>query len=178
MLETQRLILRKFVPEDGPGLYGYLSDPDVVRYEPYEPKNPEDCQQEAERRAGDEAFWAACLKESGKLIGNLYFARREFDAWEIGYVFHRAYQGKGYAFESARELITYGFKELKVRRIVAMCNPENEKSWRLMERLHMRREGHFLQDVSFRTDDQSNPVWQDTYAYGLLAGEWERTESL
>ena len=80
MLETQRLILRKFVPEDGPGLYGYLSDPEVVRYEPYEPMNPEDCQREAERRSGNEAFWAVCLKESGKLIGNLYFAGQEFDA--------------------------------------------------------------------------------------------------
>ena len=42
---------------------------------------------EAARRAGDEAFWAVCLRETGKVIGNVYLARGEFATWELGYVF-------------------------------------------------------------------------------------------
>jgi RimJ/RimL family protein N-acetyltransferase len=72
-LKTERLVLRPFLKTDGENLYRYLSDPEVVKYEPYLPFSHEEAVREAERRAGDSTFLAVCLKD-GSLIGNLYFA--------------------------------------------------------------------------------------------------------
>ena len=70
MLKTDRLVLRPFDETDAEGLYAYLSDEEVVRYEPYSVMTLEECRLEAVRRASDEAFWAVCLAD-GTLIGNL-----------------------------------------------------------------------------------------------------------
>lgn len=173
MLTTERLILRPFFAADGNDLYEYLSDPAVVEFEPYRPLSLDECHQEAERRANDGAFIAVCLKENGKLIGNIYFDKREYDAWELGFVFNAAYQGKGYAYESAKEVLRNAFSKLGIRRVVACCNPLNEKSWRLLERLGLRREGHLRQNVYFWKDENGRPMWKDTYEYGMLAEEWK-----
>ena len=95
-MTTRRLVLRRFLKSDGEGLYDYLSDPEVVKFEPYEPYTREMAEQEAARRAEDQNFWAVCLLD-GALLGNVYFAEGEFDTWELGYVFNRKYWGKGYA---------------------------------------------------------------------------------
>lgn len=170
-LHTQRLVLRPFTKEDGPGLYAYLSDPETVRFEPYEPFTREQAEEEARRRACDPAFWAVCDIE-GRLLGNLYFAPGEFDTWELGYVFNRKYWGNGYAAEAAMALLGHGFAHMGVRRVTACCNPENVRSWRLLERLGLRREGHLQKNVAFFKDGQGQPLWQDTYEYGVLREEW------
>lgn len=171
-LRTQRLVLRPFTKEDGPGLYGYLSDPETVRFEPYDPFTREQAEEAARRRACDPAFWAVCDTE-GRLLGNLYFAPGEFDTWELGYVFGRANWGQGYATEAAQALLCHGFANMGVRRVTACCNPENARSWRLLERLGLRREGHLKKNVFFFQDGQGQPLWQDTYEYGVLREEWE-----
>lgn len=174
-METERLILRRFQPEDWQDLHEYLSDEQVVKFEPYRPFTEEQSREEAERRAGDRCFLAVCLRETGKLIGNLYFAAQqpdEFMIWEIGYVFSRMYQGKGYATEAVNRLMEHIFEDLNAHRVEANCNPQNTPSWRLLERLHLRREGHFLQKVFFFTDDEGEPLWHDAYAYGMLRNEW------
>lgn len=171
-METERLIIRRFKNEDWQDLYEYLSDEEVVRFEPYEPYSLESCKKEAIARAGHPAFLAVCLKDSGKLIGNIYFEKQDYGTYEIGYVFNAQYHGKGYATESAKAVIENGIKNFNVRRIVAMCNPTNEASWRLLERLNMRREGHLLQNIWFKNDEEGQPLWVDTYEYGILATEW------
>lgn len=175
-METERLIIRRFRPEDGADLYDYLSREEVVRFEPYGVFSREEADREAARRAQDEAFWAVCKKEKGggKLIGNIYLAKQEFDTWELGYVFNSVFWGKGYAAEAAKELMDDAFRNQDAHRIVAMCNPLNDRSWRLLERLGMRREGHLRQNIWFKKDEKGRPFWQDTYEYGILAGEWEK----
>lgn len=49
-------------------------------------------------------------------------------------------------------------ENLNVRRIIAMCNPENTPSWKLMERLQMRRKGILLKNIYFKTDKNGNPI--------------------
>ena len=171
-IETERLIIRRFKEEDWKDLYEYLSDEEVVRYEPYQTFSVEEAQREAKSRAESPQFFAVCLKESNKLIGNVYFAKQEFKTWEIGYVFNRVYQGKGYATEAAKAVVQYGFETRGARRIVAMCNPLNVASWRLLERLGMRREGHLRQNIYFKKDKQGNPIWSDTYEYAILKNEY------
>jgi RimJ/RimL family protein N-acetyltransferase len=175
ILKTERLILRAFSCDDWKDLYEYLSQESVVKYEPYDIYTKDACKKEAEKRSKQDFFWAVCLKGSNKLIGNVYFKQQEpeeFLTWEIGYVFNPLYFGKGYATESCRELLRYGFQQLKARRIVAMCNPKNVPSWKLLERLNMRREGHLRKNIFFKSDKNGKPIWNDTYEYAILADEW------
>jgi len=176
MIETERLHIRRFRPEDWRDLHEYLSDPEVVLYEPYGVFSEDQCRLEAASRADNSAFWAVCLRDSGKLIGNIYLHKADFDTWELGYVFNRAFQGLGYAAESAKAVMLRAFHEWHARRIVAMCNPENQRSWTLLERLGMRREGHFRQNIYFKRDSNDNPIWQDTYQYAVLSEEWDTAD--
>ncbi|WP_058303021.1 GNAT family N-acetyltransferase [Gorillibacterium timonense] len=171
-IATNRLIIRNFKPTDWQDLFEYFSDEEVLRYEPYEVFSEKQAKEEAERRSHLDTFLAVSLQTSGKVIGNLYLAKGDFDTWELGYVFNRFYQGQGYATESAKALLDYTFTHLGARRIAAMCNPLNERSWRLLERLNMRREGHLLQNIYFKTDAEGTPIWQDTYEYAILRTEW------
>lgn len=166
-LETERLVIRYFKEEDAQDLYEYLSKEEVVRYEPYDAFTYEQAAEEAKRRADDKNFYAVALK-SGKVIGNLYFAEGDFDTWEIGYVFNSEYWGQGYATEAAKGLLDEAFTNWKVRRVIAMCNPVNTSSWKLMERLGLKREGHLRKNIFFFKDENGEPIWQDTYEYGLL----------
>jgi RimJ/RimL family protein N-acetyltransferase len=171
-LSTQRLLIRNFTKNDWKDLYEYLSDENVVRFEPYEVFTEEQCKREAIQRSKNDAFLAVCLKDTNKVVGNIYFALQDFNAWELGYVFNASYQGMGYATESAEAVIKEAFENLGARRIIAMCNPNNEPSWRLLERLGMRREGHLIKNIYFKKDAAGNPIWQSTYEYAILIDEW------
>ena len=168
---TDRLIIRKFEEKDWKDLYEYLSDKEVVKFEPYDTYSENQAKEEAIIRSNDESFYAVCLKENEKLIGNLYLGKEDFDTWELGFVFNRKYQGQGYATEGAKALLDYAFTHLGARRIIAMCNPKNDHSWKLLERLHMRREGLLLQNIYFKIDSNGDPVWLDTYQYATLKEE-------
>lgn len=170
-LNTERLIIRRFSEYDGDDLYEYFSNPRVLEFEPFKPFTKDEAYGEAKRRADDERFLAVCLK-NGKLIGNLYFSEGDFETWEVGYVFNEKYWGKGYASESLRALMQHAFSSLNVRRIIAQCDPKNIRSWELLERVGMRREGNLIQNIFFFTDEKGNPIWKDTYEYGILKSEY------
>lgn len=171
MLETQRLILRRYRDSDLQDLFEYLSDPEVVRYEPYKPKTLEEAREDLAWRVSTEEMIAVELKSTGKMIGNVYLGKRDFQALEIGYVFNRSYWGQGFAAESCRALLGRAFAQ-GVHRVFAECDPQNPASWRLLEALGFRREAHFLQNVAFWQDENGRPLWKDTYVYGLLDREW------
>lgn len=171
-METERLHIRRFIPADWPDLFEYLSQEETVQYEPYDVFSEDASKKEAERRSTHDAFWAVCLKETQKLIGNIYLFNHKYGVWELGYVFNKSYQGHGYATEAAKALIDDVFQNHNAHRVEAMCNPANHKSWKLLERLGLRREGHLLQDTCFKKDSAGLPVWTDTYIYGILASDW------
>ena len=175
-LTTSRLILRDFSSEDWQDLYAYLSDPDVVKFEPHDPFNEEQSRQEAKNRAKNKAFIAVCLKDTGKVIGNLYCEEQPFRGYEIGYVFNREYQHQGYATEAASALLNMLFQDTDAHRVFAMCDPLNKPSWQLMKRLHMRKEGHFRSSAFFHTDEKTGePIWHDCYTFAVLRDEWLKT---
>lgn len=175
-METARLKLRHFFPDDWQDLFEYLSQEEVVKFEPYDVFTLEQAKQEAISRSNNPDFWAVCLQDTGKLIGNVYLAEQAFDTWELGYVFNRTYQGKGYATEAIKVLIDDVFTTHKARRIIAMCNPLNTASWKLLERLNMRREGHLIKNIYFFKDENGLPIWQDTYEYAILKEEWQKSK--
>src|SRR5665647_3983607 len=107
-LQAERVIVRRFRADDLLDLYEYLSDADVMRYEPYAVMDLAGCQEELAYRCNNADFFAVSLKENGKVIGNLYFPEEDSATYELGYVFNAAFQHKGYASEAVTALLTYG----------------------------------------------------------------------
>jgi RimJ/RimL family protein N-acetyltransferase len=89
---------------------------------------------------------------------------------ELGWCIAPDQAGRGYAKEAVRELFRLCFQELGLRRVVAGCFVGNEPSWRLMERLGMRRESHAVRESLHRSGE-----WMDGYGYALLREEWQPT---
>lgn len=87
---------------------------------------------------------------------------------ELGWTIDPAHGGQGLATEAVAEVVRICFEELGVRRVVALCFADNEPSWRLMERIGMRREEHNVRDSLHRSGR-----WLDGYGYALLREEWQ-----
>lgn len=167
ILETKRLILRRYKKEDIQDLFEYLSDKEVVKYEPHKPLTYDEAKENLEWRISTDEMIAVELKDSHKMIGNVYLGRRDFEALEMGYVFNKNYWGHGYAAESCKALIQHAFS-IGVHRIYAECDPDNESSWRLLEALGFQREAHFRKNVYFWKDETGKAIWKNTYVYAKL----------
>ncbi len=165
--ETERLILRRYKKEDLQDLFEYLSDIEVVKYEPYKPLTFDETKENLEWRIGTDEMIAIELRDSHKMIGNVYIGKREFETLEIGYVFNRNYWGNGYAAESCKALIQQAFSN-GIHRIYAECDPRNKNSWKLLETLGFHREAHFRKNVYFWKDEKDKAIWKDTYVYAKL----------
>lgn len=165
--ETERLILRRYTERDFDDLFEYLSDAEVVKFEPYKAMTAEETRENLKWRIETDEMIAVELKENHKMIGNIYLGKRDFNSLEIGFVFNRNFWGNGYAKESCSAIIKHAFHD-GVHRIFAECDPENPNSWRLLESLGFEREAHLKQNVYFWTDAQGNPLWKDTYIYSML----------
>jgi RimJ/RimL family protein N-acetyltransferase len=119
------------------------------------------------------------LEHEGDVIGDLMVAVE--DAWaqvevadqarsvqaELGWALDPVHAGRGLATEAVRELIRLCFEDLRLRRVTANCFAENEASWRLMERVGMRRELYTVRESLHRSEG-----WLDGMGYALLADEW------
>ena len=171
MIETDFLIIRRFKVSDYKDLHEYLSEPEIYAYEPGQPISISEAEKFATERSQGTDFYAVVLKENNKMIGHLYFKQikpQEMMTWELGYIFNPSYHRKGCASEASRALVEYAFQNYNAHRIMARCDPENPASWKLLEKIGFRREGHFKQVGTFRTDEAGNPVWHDAYEYGFL----------
>lgn len=165
--ESKRLILRRYTKEDVQDLFEYLSDREVVKFEPYKPLTFDETRENLEWRISTDEMIAVELKDSHKMIGNIYMGKRDFEALEIGYVFNRNYWGNGYAAESCKILIRQAFSN-GVHRIYAECDPDNKNSWKLLEALGFLREAHFRKNVYFWRNETGKAIWKDTYVYARL----------
>lgn len=167
-IETERLILRSFEMTDFNDLYEYISDSVVTEFEPYKPMNEQETMDNLKWRCTTDEMIAVELKESEKVIGNVYLGNRDFYSKELGYVFNKHYWKKGYAKEACEAVVENAFSN-GVHRIFAELDPQNTNSWKLMERLGFAREAHFKKNVYFWTDDNNKPIWKDTYVYAKIS---------
>ena len=131
-LETERLILRPYREDDLDGFYACVSDPEVVRYEPYRPMSREEARQTLASRLDNGEFWALERKADGAYIGNLYLGQREFQSLELGYELARQYWGKGYATEAVKTVTGYLLSRFDC--CFADCFVENVASARVIEK--------------------------------------------
>lgn len=170
---TPRLVLRRLRADDGLSILRYMSDFKVTVWLPEGTLNAEQAREFAVRNSGAQAKAVGVVhKTSQVLIGHMMFhpwfgARTH----EIGWVFAHEHQGLGYATEAATSLLAYAFEILKCHRVIATCQPENKASWRVMEKLGMRREAHFRKGHQLRPGGE----WCDEYFYALLAEEYAST---
>ena len=174
-IESERLILRRFRDSDLAAFVAYRNDPEVARYQSW------DSIDELEARAliremastepgvpGDWFQFAIESKETGELLGDcaLQVDGQEPYKAELGFTLAREHQGKGFASEAASRLLDYAFASLDLHRVFALADCRNRPSWTLLDRVGMRREGHFLENVWFKGE------WCDEYLYAVLKDEW------
>ena len=166
-IETERLILRAYEPRDEQDVCEYMLQRVDAEFEAYPDFSPEKSKQEIDFRCSTDEFIAIELKRERKVIGNVYFGKRDWNARELGYVLNTRYLRQGYGTEACRAVMDAFFAQ-GLHRVYAECAPANTASWKLMEKLGMRREGHFIQNASFRKDASGKPIYWDTYVYAKL----------
>ena len=104
-IETERLVLRIFTETDYDDLYEFLSQLRDNEFEGYPGITYETGREHLKYRVNSEEFYAIVLKETGKVIGNIYYGKRDFEAREIGYIVNQNFQRKGYALEAITAVI-------------------------------------------------------------------------
>ncbi|MCQ4141793.1 GNAT family N-acetyltransferase [Chryseobacterium sp. EO14] len=156
-LETQRLILRKFEETDAERLFILDSDPEVMKYIGVPPLSDitesENVIKMIQQQYLDNGVGrlAVIEKESGLLIGwsGLKLITQEINGYnniyDLGYRFIPQYWGKGYALESAKASLDFGFNDLKAETIYAHAHSENEGSNHILRKLGFEKTGEFTE---------------------------------
>jgi RimJ/RimL family protein N-acetyltransferase len=174
-LEARRIRLRRFRDEDLRNFVAYRNDPDVARYQSWHSMDEtaarmffNDLRRTEPGIPGEWYQFAISLRETDELIGDcaLQIKAEDHRQGEIGFTLSKMQQGKGLAFEAVSTLLDYAFTTLNLHRIIAQVDCRNTRSIALLERLAMRREGHFLRGYWLKG------AWIDEYLYALLQEEW------
>lgn len=155
ILETNRLLLRRLVPDDLDALYALYRDPEMRRHFPVEGVSPdrtltrEETKEELEwfldghPRYPELGLWATILKETGEFIGRcglLPWTIDGQDEVEVAYMIDKRYWRRGLGSEAARGIRDYAFAQLGLSRLVCLIYPENEASIKIAEGIGMALE--------------------------------------
>ena len=143
MLETERLILRKWTDADAESLFEYAKDPDVGPIAGWPPhQSVEESLSIIQNVLGGDECYAICEKENGRAIGAIELKlnghtdmTERDDECELGYWLGKSFWGRGYMPEAARELIRHGFEDLHMRAIWCGYYDGNQKSKRVQEKV-------------------------------------------
>ncbi|MBZ4419291.1 GNAT family N-acetyltransferase [Myxococcus sp. RHSTA-1-4] len=172
---ASRLVLRRLRAEDLEALVACRNDPEVSRYQSWSDYDAERGRQLIEsmdgRQPGQPGWFqfAIALKETDALVGDCALRTDEDPRLgEIGFTLSRQHQGRGLGTEAVRTLLGYAFDTLHMHRVIAVTDVKNTASVRTLERVGMRREGHFIEDGWFKG------AWCDDYLYAMLGREWAR----
>jgi RimJ/RimL family protein N-acetyltransferase len=179
-VRTARLDLRPFEARDLDALFAIRSRPEVARYLLTGPLDRDGVRDLLKRMAnetqlreqGQRLAFAAVRRDTGTVIGDLVLMWRsaEHRMGEIGYSLHPDHQGQGFAVEAGEALLRVGFEGLGLHRIIGRCDARNLPSARVLERLGMRREAHFVSNEMIKGE------WTDELVYALLEDEWTDRE--
>ena len=142
-IETPRMIIRDFTPEDAADLHDIFGDDETM----------ENCEPAYDFEKTKKFLASFCIdrkgavaavhKESGKMMGYILFNKLDEGIYEMGWIYNRSFWRQGYAYEACRAVIDYAFRELSANRIFAET-VDTERSLALMKKLGMsfeRREG-------------------------------------
>ena len=168
VIETDRLLFRRFTEDDAPLLYDLNLDPEVIRYT-HDPLTDVEHARKIlndvilpQYALHDHGRWAVFLKSSVEFIGWCglkYLA--ETNEVDLGYRFKKKFWGHGYATEAALACIKYGFTTLNLDRIVGRALPANHASIKVLKKCGMKylRE-EVMQGYLHKTYQVTNPAIQ------------------
>ncbi|UOQ43559.1 GNAT family N-acetyltransferase [Halobacillus salinarum] len=112
-------------------------------------------------------------KRVKKVIGNIEMNIHDWDGvGEIGFIIHPRYWGSGYATEAALLMLKYSFETCELHRVYATCDPANEASARVLDKIGMVKEGVLRKDLLIKGK------WRDSAIYSMLICEWEKNKAL
>ncbi|MCL2405499.1 MAG: GNAT family N-acetyltransferase [Defluviitaleaceae bacterium] len=179
ILETERLLLRPFSICDAKAMFcNWASDPEVVRYMPYDACNTLDetihriseWMTYFENTAPNSAVFAIELKDSNEIIGTIDFAETDIEARsaEVGYQLGKAWWGNGYATEALRAVVKYVFEIVGLNRLWASYDPRNPGSGRVLQKANMLYEGTLRQCKVRRGE------LVDSVRYAILAEDYNK----
>ena len=178
-LETERLTLRRFTPDDLDDLTALDADPAVMRYINGGEPTPRDEMRDdylpawlAYYERGDAyGFWAAIERGTGAFLGWFHLRPQPEDPPdepELGYRLVASAWGRGLAVEGSRALIDRAFERFGARRVYATTMVANRASWRVMEKAGLRSVRTFLADWPVRIEgDDLGDV-----EYAITREEW------
>ena len=172
ILETDRLVLRTIAEGDYSVWIKYMNVPEVREYlggveEPHEIEAAF-ARMEASQATQGFSFWFAALKSCGTLIGSCGLKRLDAETApesikgeiEIGWILRPDYWGKGYASEAASASLDYAFHYLDAPRVIALTSESNIASWKMMEKIGMRRRPEYeFYDPAFPPRDNPTIVY-------------------
>ncbi len=181
VLQTDRLILRRFTESDINDLVALDADPQVTRFisggRPTTRMRVEIdflprylAQYAAGERYGR---WAVIERSSGAFLGLFHFrpaTDRPSDEPELGFRLRRSAWGKGYASEGAQALIDVGFTELGAERVVAQTMAVNVSSRRVLEKIGLRQVRTFRMEWPFPIEGSEH----GDVEYAITRAEWEQ----
>ena len=181
-LETPRLILRPFAPGDAELVHAIYSDPVVMRYVATGPLPDVTMTTRllhdymTHQRAWGYSFWAVVERASGSLIGDAGLYRTPIGEVELGYTLGAAWWGRGYATEAAGAWLSAAVSQLGLPEVVALAEPANAASLRVLEKLGMTRDGERIAfgrpHVVYRVRREVSAV----HTSGLLGGLGRRRD--
>jgi ribosomal-protein-alanine N-acetyltransferase len=174
-LNTPRLLLRRMVETDVPGLHAAYGDADAMRFWDSLPSRDEAetaarTRQSLEVSPQWQAAFAVLLRERGEFIGMVNYHQRQ--AWNrrlaVGWILARPWWRQGFAAEATGALLEHCFTTLGTHRIEAHIEPANAASLRLAGRLGFRHEG-MMRDWLFVADQP-----RDMFLLSLLRPDWNK----
>jgi RimJ/RimL family protein N-acetyltransferase len=151
VLETERMLLRRFTQADAAPLAALYGDPRVMRFITLQPPSLAKVESEIlaeylreyRELADGLGSFAAIEKETGQMAGR--FSLKPANSYgltggtELGYRLYPAFWGRGLATEGSRVLIASAFERLHLDRVVATAMAGNIGSWRVLEKCGMRQ---------------------------------------
>jgi len=180
LLESDRILLRRFTDADIDAFVAYRNDPEVARWQgwdvPYPRESAIERFEEMKNQDSDPPNWLQMpivVKATDEVIGDCAYFLNKNDKRKalIGCTVAQKYWRKGYAAESLNLLLAYLFEERGVHRIVAETDVENVAAWKTLERLGFRRESHLIENIWFKG------AWGSEYHYAMLEREWNDMNS-
>lgn len=174
---SSRLELRGLLPDDAEAVFRYRSDPEVARYQTWEPADAAEVRAFIASLSGNPPpAWSQVgivLRATGQLIGDAGFriAPEDPRQAEIGITLDPAFQHRGYASEALRTLLRHLFSTLGVHRVHGSVDPRNTASMILLGRVGMRQEAHFVESY------WAKGAWTDDAVFGMLEREWREAHS-
>ena len=174
--ETTRLRVRSFTHIDIKAFVAYRADPDVARYQSWSDYTTKDGQelvdsmQDAEPGVPGEWYQLALEDRSnGVLVGDLalHVDADEPQEAEVGFTLAPDRQGQGYATEALTGLLDWAFPTFGLHRVIAVTDALNAPAAGLLERIGMRREAHFIENVFFKGE------WGSEFQFAVLKREWD-----